>query len=301
MFTGVHQFRYAGRVTSYAEAQQVLEKYRHTPKRRLRERKAYGYHLGTSCNYGVTWVRDEIDESIAFRLYDTDVVSWSPDNSVTIKNWGSATTSDFARQFLPPGISLRHETRNGGDTGITFCTTHDGNWRDHSICFGSSVTFEQADDGIWLPQQDTCDVFALPGPVNKQAARKLSERYRMRDFDNWLAMAPRHINLEHDHWHRETCLAALEARDFRTATVHLPLVKVPEGFGLADRMKPLPITTRHWQECVTMASLAKLKLAMWADEGILTTVSQRVLPLVDYERCMRRVREMRALGIRTWE
>jgi len=301
MFMGVHQFRRAGRVSSYAEARQVLENHRYTPKRKLlRERKAYGYHLGMNHNYGVTWVRDESDESIAFRLYDTDVVTWNPDNSVTVENWGSVTTSDFAHQFLPYGISLRHETRDGGDRGLLFRRTHNGSWWDRDICFGSAVTFEQQDEDVWTPREDTCDVFAMPGPVDQRGARELAKRYHLRDFELWLSMGPMHLNLEHEHWDRETCLAALEARDFRTAAVHLPLVHEPKGFGLADRMKPLPITTRHWQEHITLASVTKLKLAAWEGEGLLTTVSHRTMPFGAYARDMRRVREMRKLGCWTW-
>lgn len=298
MFMGVHQFRHAGRVSSYSEAQQVLEKYRHTPKRKLlRERKAYGYHLGMNRNHGVTWVRDESGGSIVFRLYDTDVVTWNPDNSVTVENWGSVTTSDFAHQFLPQGIGLRHKTRNGGDNGITYCNgvsrevaTSWGSFTVHErdICFGSAVTFEQQDEDMWLPREDTCEVFTLPGPVDQQGARELSKRYHLRDFELWLSVGPMHLDLTHAHWDRDTCLAALEARDFRTAAVYLPLVAVPQGFGLTERMKPLPIATSHWRLRITMTSLAKLKLAAWAHEGLIPTMTFRTAPMAVYERCKQR-------------
>ena len=42
------------------------------------------------------WVRRDAETGdIRFRLHDTDVVVWHPDNSVTIENYGSASTSAF--------------------------------------------------------------------------------------------------------------------------------------------------------------------------------------------------------------
>lgn len=44
------------------------------------------------------------DGSIAFRLYATDVVTWHPDNSVTINPYSTASTNAFATRLLPSGM-----------------------------------------------------------------------------------------------------------------------------------------------------------------------------------------------------
>lgn len=44
------------------------------------------------------------DGSIAFRLYATDVVTWHPDNSVTINPYSTASTNAFANRLLPSGV-----------------------------------------------------------------------------------------------------------------------------------------------------------------------------------------------------
>ena len=308
MFMGVHQFRYAGRVTSYEEALAVLDKYSRTPKRNLpRERKPYGYHLGMNHNYGVTWVRKETDDSVCFRLYDTDVVSWNPDNSVTIENWGSVTTSDFARQFLPPGISLRHESRNGGDRGITFrsgeareVTSSWGSYTtyEHSICFGSAVTFEEQGD-VWLPRLDTCNTFAMPHI--ERAPRDWSKRYNLKDFENWTTMASVHMRLEHEGWDADTCADALQRRDFRTAACHMPSIEINDrAWGMRERIRPLPIVTRRG-DAVTPACFQKLRMALLCRDGYMRATSHTTLPLKDYEKGMGRVRQLRKLGAIGWE
>tara|TARA_R110000868_G_scaffold261331_2_gene519415 strand:+ start:22 stop:642 length:621 start_codon:yes stop_codon:yes gene_type:complete len=45
------------------------------------------------------------DGSIVFRLYSTDVVTWHPDNSITVNPYPSKTTDAFAYAVLPYGIN----------------------------------------------------------------------------------------------------------------------------------------------------------------------------------------------------
>jgi hypothetical protein len=305
MYLGITAHHDALRVHDYTTAQAALERATKTPTGRQRKLKLQGYHLGLSSNHGVTWARPNEDGSIAFTLYATDVVTWYPDNSFVVDNFGSVTTSGFARRFLPSGIYLRHPVERqgvlGGDRGVVYpsgapskVTTDWGEYLTcpHSICFGGEVRFCKQDD-LWLPDEETLADIDLPEPT--RGTRGMAAKYHLRDFDNWLVMAPLHMRVEHQGEDIETCIEALRARDFRTAAEHLPLCPIAEAWGRTP--VPLKIVTPHWQHVVTSGSLRKLKLALWDAEGLITTMPHKTLPLADYERKMRRVRTMRGLGL----
>lgn len=59
-------------------------------------------------------VRRMHDDSIAFRLHDTDVVVYRPDNSVTINVYDSVTTADFIRCYAPYSVTASLSGRGAG-------------------------------------------------------------------------------------------------------------------------------------------------------------------------------------------
>lgn len=299
-FMGITAHQGAKRVINFETAQQALEAASKTPTGRNRAPKEYGFPLGGHSK-SVTWVREE-GGSIAFRLYETDVVTWHPDNSVDIENHGTVTTSGFASRFLPPTISLCYPSKNGGHRGITYATEN-GNqrWYSRHVCWGYPVTFRQNEDDIWLPDLDTCDTVRFYGKVDARAARELYKGLNLRAFDNWLSMAPLHLQIEHDWFDLDECCEALRKRDFIRAAECLPLIEVPRGFGLADRMKPLPIATTRWDEKITMASLQRLKLALWEDRNLLDIDEVQTLSVADFDRRMQRIRQMRTLDVPTYD
>lgn len=298
MFLGVNSHTDAKRVSSYETAREALERASLTPKGRQRTAKQYGFHLGMSRNHGVTWVREDVDGSIVFRLYDTDVVVWYPNGAVGIENFGSVTTSDFAQRFLPAGLHLRYPVERrgacGGDKGIVYAPTSDTPWEGRRICFGDFVLFHP-DGGGWVPDESTCEAMEFPDLTG--STRELSKRYSLSDFELWLPAAAALLNIEHDSWDVDECAAALERRDFRTAATFMPLIKVSSAFGIADRIKPLQVATRWRDEVVTLGSFRKLRLALCERDGLFTTMSCKTIGRNDFEKRMARVREMAALGI----
>ena len=68
-------------------------------------------------------VRKTANGSIAFRFHRTDVVTWHPDNSITLEVWNSQSTQAFANTLLPFGVS---PTR-----GMTRLVV--GGWRDGKV------------------------------------------------------------------------------------------------------------------------------------------------------------------------
>lgn len=293
MFMGV---KTQGCCDSYEGAKAVLSKASRTPTGKQRSEKEYGFPLGGH-NKAVTWVREREDGAIAFRLYQTDVVAWHSTEEFEVENYGTTTTSGFASRFLPAGIHLHYPVERRGASGghrtIGFKRPDD-----YAICQGDVVLFQPtADSGFWAPDPDTCNEIKLPTTANAKAAREVYQRLNLRDFAIWLEVAPMHLgDVEHAEWDLQECMDALEKRDFRQAAMHLPLIKEPSGFGTADRMKPLPITT-PWGSHVTMGSLAKLKLAIWDWENLLDTEERKVWERKAFNRGMARVQEMDALGL----
>lgn len=272
-------------VSSYAGALAALEAYEAT----VRKHKV------------VTVYERTHEGGIAFRLYQTDVVTWFPDDSFDIDNYGTITTSDFARRFLPDGIALnfpvnRSNGSTGGHSTIVYRTDNTEYWGGAHICIGSTVHFMPAGD-VWLPDETTCRPMRFP-VLDKAKTRELAKLYHLRDFEAWLPMGARHIEIEHQGWDVGHCALALKHRDFRTAAAYLPLIEPGAGFGAAKRVEAcaLPIVTGNWRKHVTMGSVAKLRLALYEDAGLFGDVVLRTLPADDYAKYMTRVRELVALG-----
>ncbi len=302
MYLGVRSYENALSCSDYEGARRALEKASRTPKlKRLRQPKQFGYHLGMGRNHGVTWVREEDDGSIVFRLYETDVVIWHPDNSVEIENYGTVTTGTFARTFLPADISLCHPTTRRGESaghrGVHYCADRGpeapryGLW---AYCWGSLPRFRQHGD-VWLPDEDTLDTIELPTLGDVKARRELATRYNLRDFEMWLSMAPMHMEIEHAEWDLDECADALLKRDFRQAAMHLPLTHDSGAYG--TKLKIIPIETFHRDQHVTVSCIDKLKLALWSAHDLIGSETFTTITQPEFERRMRQVRALQRLGL----
>lgn len=289
MYTGVKNHHVLPNVASYEDATRALAIWDSKPRR---GKQVISVHRA--------------GDSIAFQLYFTDVVVWEPDNSVLIDNYGTQTTSGFARQFLPRGIWLHHPvyrrtTGQGGASTIGFKSDPDADqWSDRSsICQGTVVRFAEQ-DGLWLPDLDTCYEITLPTKADAKRSRELAKLYHFKEFESWLSMAPMHLgDVEHSGWDLDDCMEALGKRDWRAAAESLPLIEDTGAYGRDLRESALPIWTAHTNEYVTMGSLAKLKLAIWDRFDVLATETARSWSRREYDRGMARVRQMTKLGINT--
>lgn len=298
MFKGVTSHHDSPRVASYDDACKALERAGRTPTGKVRHPKPDGFPLGGHSK-SVTWVRENEDGGIAFMLYSTDVVTWLPDNSILIDNYGTTTTSGFAGRFLPPGISLNYTRERQGTTLGNKCIQYrtsipdDGYWGGPRLCQGALVHFLPKGD-VWLPDEATCSSMRFP-VLDRKAAREISKHYHLKMFEDWLAVAPRHIEIEHIE--QDTCKAAeaLEAKDFRTAAAYLPLIKDTSAFG--NELTPLPITTKRWDSAITMGSLQLLKLALWDRQAAFDVVERTTISTTEFDRRMVRVRQLARSGV----
>lgn len=259
MYTGVKNHHVLPRVTSYEDAQRALDVWTSKTRRGIQVVQVNGHDNG----------------DIAFQLYATEVVTWAPDNSVTIDNYGTLTTSGFASQFLPNGIWLNFPTYRRGCSGGANTIRFRADCGPH-ICQGGDVRFVES--GLdWVPDTETCYELKLPTGIDRKGWREAAKRYHLPEFENWLSVAPIMLEaagnpLEHDCWDVGLCMDALEARDWRGVAEHLPLIEDSGAYGTT--LKPLAIRTNLHQHHVTMSSFAKLKTAIQDDLGLITTDPQ---------------------------
>lgn len=285
-YRGISAHHGVPRVKSYSDAQRAID---------------------SKMQSKVASIYERSDGAIAFRLYQTDVVVWFPDDSVEVDNYGTPTTSGFAKRFLPDGIHLHFPSNRNGVTGEsntisfrTYLDRPDLTWEDlFHVCQGWVVRFVPQ-DGVHRPDPDTCYNITLPMGVDRKALRDVAKKYHFREFESWLSVAPTHLEaagntVEHMGWELDICMNALEKRDFRTAAESLPPIKATNAFGI--EFKPLPIRMQRWGEYVSMTSFAKLKLAIWDFEGLIREETRKTWPESEFRRRMAKVHEMSRLGL----
>jgi hypothetical protein len=49
-------------------------------------------------------IRKNTDGDIIFKMYSTDVITWHPDNTFTVREYASKTTNEFANPYTPSGF-----------------------------------------------------------------------------------------------------------------------------------------------------------------------------------------------------
>ncbi len=83
------------------------------------------------------------DGSVACRLYSTDVVTYHPDDSITIRSWSSNSTNDFAYAILPSGIRPAFTKEI---SSVNYYTA-EGEWL--YVNASRPLTFERVNGGRW--------------------------------------------------------------------------------------------------------------------------------------------------------
>jgi hypothetical protein len=299
MFMGISAANNVRSVNSLADAKRVLRDCSLTPTGRDRVAKEFGYPVGGHSK-SVTWARPTDDGGVAFRLYDTDVVTYLGDGSVVIENFGTVSTTKFADTFAPRTLHLCHPTTTrgseGGHKGIRYHCASEYDWKTARVCIGDAVRFVESENGAWLPDATTLDDIRVP-ELDRKALPAIAKAYNLRDFETWLSMAPMHLDIEHVEWDLDQCMKALATRDFTTAAAYLPTIIEPSGFGTAERMKPLNIAVAARDEHVTMGSFRKLKLALWDSLGAYGTTTVKTLPDREHDRIRQLNNELRKLDI----
>lgn len=87
-------------IRSYADAREHYDSIKTWRNARDRNVKPLGTRSHKHKN-----MRSLMDGSIVFCLYQTDCVTWHPDNSITIQGYDTMSTTAFVNSLIPSGIS----------------------------------------------------------------------------------------------------------------------------------------------------------------------------------------------------
>lgn len=294
MFMGIRSHHNVSRVDNYAKARKVFEACKLTPTGRQRKVTDNGYPLGLS-RKSVTWVH-EFDGKIAFRLYDTDVVIWHPDNSFEVENYGTSTTTGFADRFTPRGIHLHHPSREGGHYMVSYPTAPHQMWQDRAMVQGDVIHFRPIGNDLWEPDLDTCDElrFLQIDPVKARELRKL---YNFTALESQAEMLTRHVEIEHERWDLDVCIDALAAGDMRKLVAHLPLIKDERRYGVY----PTAWHVRaYYGNVVGPASIQRLRLALLDHHEAIEDLTFKVITQAEFDKHMRLLRQLRKLNLAPW-
>lgn len=235
----------------------------------------------------VTGIRLLSDESIACRLYATDVVVWHPDNSVTVESFPTKTTAAFARAVLPHGLVL------GGESQLMSFFPGAAQWADwrerwaaEHVCHADG-TYRLVDD-VWLPDETTLYPLTLR-TIDRTITRRLSKEYPFAEFKTWLFAACAHVRVEHQGEDIERCAELIRDRDYRAAAEWLPCIEVPNGFGIRERIKPLRIEGTRYDAPITLGSVDYVRCWVYAEHGAISMSEVTTMPAAEWTR-------QRALG-----
>jgi hypothetical protein len=145
-------------------------------------------------------IRQLRDGSIACRLYNTDVVTYHPDNSMTIESWASVSTDEFANRLLG-----RTNVNTSFNTGIIKVRGVQGE-PDKPY----PDKFYRAIDTIELaynPDTKGYAVTSTPEPfeivtLNKTEANKVLKAHDYKAFAGWVRMmAMSDVTFEATHYY----------------------------------------------------------------------------------------------------
>jgi hypothetical protein len=116
-------------------------------------------------------VRKLNDGSIAFRLHSTDVVTWHPDNSLTLEVYTSQSTQAFANCLLPYGVST-----GGGMTRLEIGR----NWKAQKM-------YPIADTVHIAPDHETIDTPVVweRRRTDRKVARRVLAETRYAEYREW--------------------------------------------------------------------------------------------------------------------
>lgn len=120
-------------------------------------------------------IRKLNDGSIAMRLHHTDVVTYHPDNSITIEGYASVSTDAFARALLPSGLSASFN--NGVGFMVHTTVTR--------LMADKTITMRRV-DGEWQATDPAMLTPFVKYSVDRKKANAALKKYEFSDFEAWI-------------------------------------------------------------------------------------------------------------------
>jgi hypothetical protein len=237
------------------------------------------------------------DESIAFRLYQTDCATWHPDGSITIIGYPSTSTTSFISSLVPSAISHMQGRSDWGEPVLYLHTNQrSGDWRNYwrdalvircrksSGYYGYTASGVRLDynakDKCWMPR-DPDDLPAFDVPViDRKAAREASRAYNLPTL-NKVINAVIALTGGNGYAPQRTqgaapmadIMEALKAEQYATAISMMPR-GTKRSFG-----------QRYGTENgILPGFLPRLRDHIYEHEGAISTVEKRILTPAQYKR-----------------
>lgn len=179
---GCHDYEAAVRL--YDKAKQWRCNPKHGEERKLRDssRTNMGVRLGSN-------------KEVIFRLYNTDVVVWFPDNSIAITPYSTISTNAFVSNFAPVGFWPYFTASPGGLISVRDITykvvkNHWGDYNDHDRRIyrlsdsGGRFAKVANEEEAWRPVDGTLPI-VVP-KVDAKKARVATKKYQLKEFEGFL-------------------------------------------------------------------------------------------------------------------
>lgn len=287
-------------ISSYAEAKAHYD--RTDPWRRPDEVWPGKKIIGHQCSkHARKTMRELEDGSIAFRLYDTDCVTWHPNNRITIRGWSSPSTTEFVGMLTPAGISHGQGRKNEWEPILYLYDNGRPPWeteesytsyrekvrpwyaRTQIIQCSQPVTLYEV-DGRWLPIDDTeLEPFRLYR-FDRRASRAAAAKYHLKQLEGVIDAA---IALSGGTAHPPATgqrtgggvqmgaiMAALEQEQYLTA-----IGLMPRGGG-SYKFGRKPVSDRM----ITPGFLMRLRNHIYEHEGAVERYEQTRLTPAQYKK-----------------
>jgi hypothetical protein len=157
------------------------------------------------------------DGSIALKYYATDVVTYHPDGSITIRCYSSKTTNEFANRLLPEGVHAAFAgSRGDAPDLVVFGSVWSG--RAHQI--GSSMRVVKGEDG-WCPAPEERIIPFVWPRLNVKRANAAYKKRGLDKFALWVKAYMSLRGLTRDSYNRLYAYPSWELRQMSTDTQRL--------------------------------------------------------------------------------
>jgi hypothetical protein len=240
------------------------------------------------------------DESISFRLYDHDCVTYHPDETLTIHGYASVSTNDFINALTPMGIS--HSCRGKGRDNAFEPTLHlcpvgesrqpPDEWHDKERRWkmpiwgaGIIINCEQpvtlnynVARRHWVPSDpESLEPFEVY-KLDRRAAREVSREYHLATLETVInavvALTKLPPSRSGDFVHFGDIMSALRQERFKQAIDLMPR-GTTEGWGRRQYGTP---------DGIQPGFLRRLRDHIYDHEGVVERVRTAVLTPAQYER-----------------
>lgn len=172
-------------VDSYARACRVLERRMVSDTGKPRTAGPYGYCLNPSRNQGSQMVRRLANNAIAFRLHNTDIITYHDDDSIDVQCWASVSTSNVFNSLSPATVRMDSHSQ-------VFVETPNC-----KKVYSGRLSLHPSGDGRTWNVDETGRLKFSYYTADAVARRRARKARNYRTFRDVVTMTAMHLGLEH--------------------------------------------------------------------------------------------------------